>query len=255
MNHNQFSLEGRHIIITGASSGIGRQCAIECSKQGAVITLVARNTQRLEDTRSYLSGEGHYIISQDISELDKIEHIVKEAVAKNNRVSGFVHAAGTERTLPLKMHKPSLIQELFQINTFSAFEFARILSQKKYADPWLSSFILISSIMGVVGNSGLTGYSATKGAIISAVKSMAVELSKKNIRINAISPGHIKGTAMSENNDSFLSDEAMQKITDAHPLGLGDTADIANAVVFLLSNASKWITGTNIIIDGGYSAQ
>jgi NAD(P)-dependent dehydrogenase (short-subunit alcohol dehydrogenase family) len=252
---NLFKLENKHILITGASSGIGKQCAISCSKQGAKVTLIARNKTRLDNTLSLLEGNNHYIISHDISKLDTIEDIVKESVDNLGKIDGFIHAAGIEKTLPLKMHKPNIFEEIFTINTFSGFEFVRVITQKKFLSNKMCSVIFISSIMGVVGNSGLTGYSATKGAIIAGAKSMAIELTKKNVRVNVISPGHIKNTAMSNLKEENLSDSSLKDIEESHPLGLGETIDVANASVFLLSDSSKWITGTNLIVDGGYSAK
>lgn len=252
---DKFSLDGKHILITGASSGIGRQCAVSCSEMGAVITLVARNRERLQDTLKHLYGYGHIIISKDLLDMNSIEEIVKFAVNKNGKIDGFIHAAGIEKTLPLIMHRPNIFEDIFTINTFSGFEFVRIITQKKYHNPYSCSIIFIASIMGVVGNGGLTGYSSSKGALIAGVKSLAIETSKKNIRINAISPGYISNTIMFNNKKESLSETAIQDIVKAHPLGLGDTEDVANACIFLLSDAAKWITGTNLIIDGGYSAK
>ena len=252
---NPFTLEHKHVLITGASSGIGRQCAISCSQQGATITLVGRNMVRLEETFHQLHGKNHHIISEDISNLEVIDEIVKESVEKNGKLNGFIHAAGIEKTLPLRMHKPEIFKDIFEVNVLAAFEFVRIISQKKYVCPDNNSFIFISSIMGSVGNNGLVGYSASKGALISSTKSLALELSKKQIRVNCISPGHIGGTAMSHNKEDSLPLDAVNEIKRAHPLGLGETEDIANSAIFLLSSASKWITGTNLIVDGGYSAK
>jgi NAD(P)-dependent dehydrogenase (short-subunit alcohol dehydrogenase family) len=252
---NPFSLNNKHILITGASSGIGRQCAISCSQQGARITLVARNKERLQETQRLLPGEGHYSISQDISILESVEQVVKESVLKNGKIDGFIHAAGIEKTLPLKMHKKEVFFDLFTINTLSAFEFARNVTQKKYVSPYSCSIVFISSVMGIRGNGGLVGYSSTKGALIAGTKSLAIELGKKNIRVNSISPGHINNTAMSNSKEQSLPKAAIQEINDAHILGTGEVSDVANACIFLLSEASKWITGTNLIVDGGYSAK
>ncbi len=255
MIENFFTLQGKHILITGASSGIGKQCAISCSRQGAILSLVGRNIDKLNETKTLLDGEGHTIIVEDISDLENITGAVEQAVMVNGKLNGFIHSAGIEHTLPLKLHKPSIMNELMCVNTLSGIEFVRIISQKKYLSQESASFVLISSIMGVVGNGGLTGYSASKGALNSAVKSMAIELSKKKVRINTICPAHISNTAMSVNKEAGLSSEANERIVQQHPLGLGSVEDVANAAIFLLSKASKWITGTNLIVDGGYSAK
>ncbi len=255
MQMNDFFVKDKHILITGASSGIGKQCAISCSEQGAIVALVGRDLVALEAVRDSLHGERHHIISQDITELDKITSVVDDAVLRNGKIDGFIHSAGVESTLPLKMHKPQVIEKIFSVNTFSGFEFIRVISQKKYISSHAASMVFISSVMGSVGNGGLLAYCSSKGAVDAGVRSLAIELSKRNIRVNSISPGHIMGTRMTEGKESSLSTEATEEITRNHPLGLGTVNDVANAVVFLLSDASRWITGINLIVDGGYSAK
>lgn len=249
-----FTLNNKHILITGASSGIGRQCAISCSRMGASITLVARNNERLKATLSQMTGINHLIIEQDLTEINQIKEVVEKAVKTLGKIDGFLHAAGIEKTLPLKMHTNDVFNFVMGVNLYAGLEFARIVSLKKNVSS-TASLVFISSIMGVVGNAGLTAYSASKGAIISACKSMSIELSRKKIRVNSISPGHVSDSEMSLAKESQLSEEAVLKIVDSHPLGLGSCEDVANAVIFLLSDASKWITGTNMIVDGGYCAK
>ncbi len=253
--YENFLLKNRHILITGASSGIGRQCAISCSKQGAVITLVGRNLNQLEAVCDCLEGQKHHIIVQDVLELGKIGNVVDESVKVNGKLCGFIHSAGVEKTLPLKMHKPEVMRDVFSVNTFSGFEFIRVISQKKYIAAGSSSMVFISSIMGSVANGGLLAYCSSKGAVDAGVRSLAIELSKRNIRVNSVSPGHVEGTKMSEGKDLMLTPEAIEEIAKNHPLGLGTAEDIAHAVIFLLSDMSKWVTGTNLIVDGGYSAK
>ena len=246
-----FSLKNKNIIVTGASSCIGRECANTFSKVGANVILIARNEEKLKQTFSKLSKENHIIIVQDITEYDKLEEIVSTAVEKIGKISGFVHLAGIDMTLPLRSMSPSDYEKMFAVNVISGFELTKIISKKKYINKEGASLIFISSIMSVVGNSALVGYSASKGALISAVRSMAIELAAKNIRVNCISPGHIEGVGMAR---LFIND-SKKWIVNLYPLGLGKPEDVANACVFLLSDASRWITGTNLIIDGGYSAR
>jgi len=249
-----FNLNNKNIIVTGASSGIGRQCAITFSQLGANVILIARNKERLKDTFNKLKEGNHLIISQNVTEYDKLEEVVDTAVNKIGKISGFVHSAGIEMTLPLRSMQPSYYEEMFAINVISGFELARIISKKKYIDENGGSFVFISSIMGIIGNAALVGYSASKGALISAIKSMAIELARKNIKVNSISPGYIK-TEMTKKMFNYISEESKKQIIDMHPLGLGQSEDIANACAFLLSDASRWITGINLIVDGGYSAR
>ena len=252
---NQFFLEGKNVLITGASSGIGRQCAISCSRMGARVVLIGRREEKLIETIGMLASEGNLYYSFDVRNYQEIESVIADAVSRIGSIHGFIHSAGIEFVFPLSVIKPVHYQELFATNVISGFEFAKILSKKKYSKPEGNSFVFISSVMGISGNPSLIAYSASKGALISGVKSMALELAPKNIRVNAISPGFIKDTEMTSQLFKVLGEESKITIINAHPLGTGTTSDVANACIYLLSDASKWITGTNLIIDGGYSAK
>ena len=247
-------LKNKNIIVTGASSGIGRQCAVTFSQLGANVTLIARNEERLKETYNKLDKGNHLIISQEITEYDKLKEIVNTAVDKIGKISGFVHSAGIEMTVPLRSMAPSYYENMFATNVISGFELARIISKKKYLDEKGVSFIFISSVMGMLGQSGKIGYCASKGALISGSKAIALELAKKNIRVNCVLPGVVE-TEMSNKILENLPEESKKSILGMHPLGLGNPEDIANACAFLVSDAARWITGTNLIIDGGYSAR
>ena len=149
---------------------------------------------------------------------------------------------------------PDIFSDIFNVNVIAGFEFAKHLSNKKYMDSQGASFIFISSVMGFLGESGRIGYSSSKAAIIGGVKSMALELARKKIRVNSVSPAMVKTKMLEEMFDTLLND-TVEKIITKHPLGIGNIEDVSNACAFLLSDLSKWITGTNLIVDGGYSAQ
>lgn len=249
-----FNLKNKNIIVTGASSGIGRQCAITFNQLGANLILIARNEERLKETYNKLDKGNHLIFSQEITEYDKLKEIVNTAVDKIGKISGFVHSAGIEMTVQLRSMTPSYYENMFATNVISGFELARIISKKKYLDKKGVSFIFISSVMGMLGQSGKIGYCASKGALISGSKAIALELAKKNIRVNCVLPGVVE-TEMSNKMFENLPEESKKSIEEMHPLGLGKPEDIANACAFLLSDAARWITGTNLIIDGGYSAK
>ncbi len=248
-----FSLKNKNILISGASSGIGRQCAISCSKMGARLILIALENEKLEETLNLLDGDGHIFYSQDITEYEKLEPIIKTSVDKIGPVHGFIHSAGIEMNRPLKILKTENFEKVIAVNAISGFEIIRILSKIKYLPPEGASYVLISSVMGVLGDIGNIAYCSSKGAMLSAGKAMALELAAKKIRVNCVLPGVVE-TEMSLKLFQNISDESKNAILKMHPLGLGKPEDIANACIFLLSEGSRWITGTNFYVDGGYSA-
>jgi len=157
-------------------------------------------------------------------------------------------------TLPLKMMKPEYYEKLFSTNVISGFEIAKIMSKRNYLDNYGASFVFISSIMGILGQSGKVGYCSSKGALISGMKAMALELYSKNIRVNCVSPAIVE-TDMTKKLFENISEDSKNEISKMHPMGFGKPEDVANACIYLLSDASKWVTGTNLIVDGGYSAR
>ena len=253
MMNNPFSLEGKNILITGASSGIGRQCAISCSQMGAKVILVARNEERLKETLEQMEGTGHIYRVYDLEDLDNICTLISSVVLSVGKIDGFVHAAGLEKTLPVKLLTPKDYEHIYKVNSLSGFEFIHQFSNKKYFNDG-GHIVLISSITAVIGRGGVAAYAASKGAMVSAVRSMALELAKKKICINCISPGTVL-TPLMENFLSTLSEDDYKKRIDGFPLGLGNTEDVANACIYLLSDASRWMTGQNLIIDGGYTVR
>lgn len=255
INMNPFSLRGKLILITGASSGIGRQCAITCSRMGATVAMFGRNPERLEETRRLMEDpDKHIIKAEDLLGYDKIATMVREIVAQIGRIDGLINCAGISTTLPLNAVSVDKLEHFFKTNVVGGINLTRQVVNSTCISKDGGSVIFISSVMGVVGESGKVLYSMTKGAIISAVKSMAVELASKRIRVNSVSPGVVV-SPMSGNAVYSKDEESLSKIKACHPLGLGSAEDVANACVFLLSDASRWITGTNLVVDGGYLAR
>lgn len=252
---NPFSLVGKNVVITGASSGIGRQTAVICSQMGARVVLIARNNERLKETLSLMqSPESHLVYSVDLAELSGIEAAIKEAVVNMGKLHGLVNAAGISTTLPLKLISNDKLDEFFRTNVYSSIQMSRLFTKQANVSNEGGSVVMLSSVMGIVGETGKTLYSLTKGALISAAKSMALEFASKKIRFNAISPGVVV-TPMSQKAVYSQDEESLKKITALHPLGLGMPDDIANACVYLLSDASRWVTGSNLVVDGGYTAR
>ena len=250
---NPFSLEGKNIIVTGASSGIGRQCAIDCSKMGARVALIGRNAERLEETRKQLEGEGHVVVRYDLTDMEHQKEMVAGIVEQMGAIDGLVNCAGISTVLPFKLMTPDKLEEFFKTNVFSAIELTRQVLNIKNVNKQGASVIFFASIMGCVGENAKSLYSLTKGALISGCRSLAVEYAPKKIRVNVVSPGVVE-TPINKK-QPYLADPDKRRLTEAkHPLGLGETTDISNACVYLLSDASRWITGINLIVDGGYTA-
>jgi NAD(P)-dependent dehydrogenase (short-subunit alcohol dehydrogenase family) len=255
MANNLFSLDGKTIVVTGASSGIGRQCAISCSQLEAIVVLIGRKEERLDETLKLMENKTrHLMYSVDLTQFELIEDIVKNIVLKLGKINGLINCAGISTTLPFNMVKPEIVEEFFNTNVQTAINITRILIKQSNFSEEGGSIVFLSSVMGEVGEVGKSIYSITKGALIAGSKSLALELAPRKIRVNCISPGIVE-TPMSKGAVYSRNEESLNKIKALHPLGLGQPEDIANACVYLLSDASRWITGTNLIVDGGYLAR
>lgn len=242
--YNPYSLEGKNILVTGASSGIGRATAIECSKMGAKVVVTARNEDRLKETLEALEGEGHQMICFDLTETDKLD----EFVAQLPVLQGFVSNAGTNKMSPVTFIKEDDLKEVYQVNTFSPILLLRLLLKKKKLEK-ASSVVFTSSLSGVgtVGT-GNGVYAGSKGALSMFVRVAALELASKKIRVNAVCPGMIQTQMIQE---GAVSEQLEDGLAD-YPLGrYGEPKDVALAIIYLLSEASSWVTGTNMVIDGG----
>ena len=249
---NPFSLEGKTILITGASSGIGRQCALDCSKMGAKLIAIGRNKAKLQKVCEEMVGN-YDSYSFDLNNIEGIQDLTKTITQKHGKLDGFIHAAGIEVTNPFKWTKPEDYESLHRVNCLSAFELVRCLCGIKTFNQG-GSIIFIGSISCLIARKGLTAYAASKGALISAAKVMALEMAQRGIRVNVISPGTILTPMMKEALESMTKEERENRI-EGFPLGLGQTTDISNACIFLLSDASKWVTGINLVVDGGYTTK
>lgn len=255
MSFNPFSLENKVIIVTGASSGIGAQCAIDCSKMGAKVVLVARNEERLQHTLSQMDGEGHLLLPFDLSVSDGLKEAVKGVVGKVGKINGVVNCAGMSSVTPLKLVTDELLDQFFHTNVYSAINLSKEVARVgNYDKEGGCSIVLFASIMGICGDKCKTVYSATKGALISAARSMACELAKNKIRVNVVSPGAIE-TPINAKLPHMSDPELRKELEEKHLLGLGECSDISNACIYLLSDASRWVTGQNLVVDGGYSCR
>jgi len=248
---NPMELTGRTIMVTGASSGIGRDTAIFLSALGARVVLVARNRERLDQTQRLLEGDGHLLETFDLSAGDRIPDWFKELTARSGPLDGLVHSAAIQGYYPLKVLKATALSEMFQVNTISAAMLVKGFQQKGCYRPG-SSIVLLTSTAAILGVPANSAYAASKAAVIALVKSLSLELVDKQIRLNCVAPGLVE-TEMVQRIKEATPEHLFQAMVDKHPLGMGKTSDIAYAIAFLLAPAARWIMGSTLMVDGGLS--
>ena len=251
---NPLDIRGRKYLITGAASGMGRATSILLSKLGAHLILVDINLEGLEQTKLACS-DTDVILQLDLLKPETFKKTVESVVKDFGKINGFIHLAGIPYVSPLRTINPKKAQDVYLVNSYAGIELARIFTSKKVFAGEFGSIVLISSVYGLVGSSANVGYAMSKGAVQSATKALAIELASKNIRVNCVAPGFIKTEMMDDISSSFSSDSYLSNLEKMHPLGLGESTDIANIIAFLLSDMAKWITGSIISVDGGFTAQ
>lgn len=250
---NPLELTGKTILVTGASSGIGQATAIYLSRLGGKIVAVGRDQQRLQDTISRMEGGCHTVISFDLNDVDQIPGWMKQVAAVEGPLYGLVHSAGIVLNRPLKVLSYKNLTDMQRINVDAAIMLTKGFRQNGVCEKSGSSIVYLSSIAAFKGKPALAGYSATKGALVSLARTLAVELAGENIRVNCLCPGLIE-TKMTAALDGILPPENLAKLRAEYPLGVGSPEDAAYAVAFLLSPMASWITGTALVLDGGYSS-
>lgn len=242
---NPFTLQGKTVLVTGASSGIGQATAIACSRLGAKLVITGRNNERLSSTYRSLEGSGHLKMVADLCDVDKIDELVDFCPTLN----GCVNNAGINKTLPIKFINQTDLHETMRINTYSPIILTqKLVKQKKLAKA--ASIVFTSSIAGVFRSSMANSmYSASKGAINGFMKNAALELASKQIRVNSVNPAMVETGIVGKGG---ISTEQYEEDKKRYPLKrYGQPNDIAYAIVYLLSDASSWVTGSNLLIDGG----
>lgn len=249
--YNPLALPGRTVLVTGASSGIGRATAVAISRLGARVVLGGRRAEALEATRAALEGEGHVVSPFDLSDTDAIPAWVKRASADAGApLAGLVHSAGVSRSTPIRVVNRANIDDILAPNLYATLALLRGVSAKGVAAD-SCSVVIMSSVAGVAGTPGLVTYSASKGAIHALVRSAAQELGGKRIRVNCVAPGYVETPMLDGARDSLPGD--FQRLADRHFLGFARAEEIAVAIAYLLSDAARVVTGTSLVIDGGYS--
>lgn len=250
MEYNPFSLEGKTILVTGASSGIGRGICIQCARMGAKVVLVGRNEERLNETLSSMGGaDSHEVHTCELTDDESLNNLINNCPV----LDGVVHCAGISQIVMAKNLDGNSIEHIFKTNVYAPLALnAGLLKKRKISKG--GSIVFLSSISGnYATNIGESGYAATKAALAGYVKAAALELAAQKIRVNSIHPGVVETPLLQVSNSTF-SEEDLDNLKKKYPLKrFGLPEDVANSAVFLLSDASSWMTGSELLIDGGYS--
>ncbi|MGE8398597.1 MAG: SDR family NAD(P)-dependent oxidoreductase [Burkholderiales bacterium] len=236
--HAPFSLQGKTILVTGASSGIGRQTAINCAQHGANVVITGRDASRLEETFTQLKGAGHARMTADLTSAADRENLLNLTPS----IHGLVHCAGQQKHCPIRQLSEQAMTDMYAINFLAPVMLTqRLLHTNAIATS--GSIIFLLSTAAHIGTRGIGPYSAMKAGLVGIIRCLALEQAKRKIRVNGISPSAV-ATPM-------WGTEQLEAQKARHPLGLGTPDDVANAAVYLLSDASRWVTGTSLIMDGG----
>jgi NAD(P)-dependent dehydrogenase (short-subunit alcohol dehydrogenase family) len=251
---NPLDLTGRSILLTGASSGIGRTTAILLSRLGASVVLAARREEQLRATLALMEGSGHLVSPVDLNGLENIPAWFAGLVRSQGPFHGFVHSAGVAELLPLRVLTVGQMEQTMRVNFYAAAALTKEFCRKGQHQPG-SSIVLVASVAGLLGAAARTAYSASKGALIAFARSAALELAKIPIRVNCVAPAYVKTEMYDTASAGMAPEQLAALVATMQPLGLGDPMDVAHAVAFLLADTGRWITGSVLTVDGGYSAQ
>lgn len=238
-----FSLASKRILVTGASSGIGRSIALCCAQQGAQVVITGRNQDRLSSVYAELVGDGHAQVCADLKQAADLERVVAQAGV----LDGVAHAAGVSKLVPLRMASQAHLNDMFASNTYAPMLLTKgLLAKKRIAAN--GSILFIASVASHIGPMASSAYAASKSALLGMVRSLGQEVAKQGIRANCIAPGYVRTPLL----DGLQSSGGnMGGLLELAPLGLGEPEDVAHAAVFYLSDASRWITRNYFIVDGG----
>ncbi len=233
-----FSLRGKTILVTGASSGIGRQTAITCSRRGARMVITGRDATRLQETFDQLTGDGHRQFTADLTLAPDRDRLVEAC----GPIDGLVHCTGQQKLCLVRQLNEQIMTDIYSVNFLAPVMLTQRLLQTN-AIAQRGSIIFMLSTAAHIGTRGVAPYSAMKAGLLGIIRCLALEQSKRGIRVNGISPSAVQ---------TPLWDPGHLEAQKArHPLGLGTPEDVANAAVFLVSDASRWVTGTSLVMDGG----
>ncbi|MDR5829794.1 SDR family NAD(P)-dependent oxidoreductase [Caballeronia sp. LP006] len=247
---NPLNLEGQRILVTGAASGIGLATSQLFSALGAAVVMLDRDDARLQQASAGLNAK---TVTFDLLDTERLPGLFAELAQAGGPFSGLVHAAGISSIAPTRLLTPARYREVFSVNAEAALALLRGFQHRSVCRANGGSVVFISSVMSIVGSAGASAYAMSKAALTGLAKSAALEFAPRSIRVNCIAPGFVK-TAMFDENSRHWSEEQRKQIESAHPLGLGTPEDIANAAAFLVADSGRWITGSVLVCDGGYTA-
>ena len=247
---NPMDLTGKTVLVTGASSGIGQACAVFMSRLGAKIALCARREQQLRETLSNMEGEGHRIYPYDLSDTNGIKALVDNIVSDMGALSGILYAAGIAPMRPLSILKPENMESVMRINLYAFLELTRCAVKKgKMQNP--ASIVAISSIASKQGSKAKIAYSASKSALDASVRCIAKELAEIGIRVNTIAPAFVKTPMLEDYSELAGDSDTIKNRINEQILGLIEPDEVASMATYLMSDLSKTITGSQILIDSG----
>lgn len=252
MIKNPLDFSNKRVLITGASTGIGRACALLLSQLGAQLVLNGRNETALQETLSLLSGSGHITAPFDMIKTDELCGWVKSLTKNYGYLDCFVHCAGVQITKPIRLFNQAFFDETMHVNLASAMAIAQGFRMKRDRSKQ-GSIVFVSSIAGLIGQTGNTVYGASKAGLMSLTRGLSMEFLRDNIRVNCVAPALVE-TDMAARTQQSMTDAQYQHMLNQHPMGIGEPSDVANAVAFLLSDAAKWINSVTLPVEGGYLA-
>jgi len=251
MIQNPMDMKGAWVLVTGASSGIGRETAILLSQLNAHLILTGRNHERLDQTLDRLEGTGHRVQAFDLENTDAIPRWVRSIVDQTGPLGGLAHCAGLLQVLPIQFLNTAKVETLLRTNLTSAIMLVKAFRAHGCAVRG-SGLVLVSSIEAFSGDAGLSAYAASKAALIGFSRSAARELVADGLRVNCVAPASVKSEMLDRLGQNMGMDH-VGALERQHPLGLGEPRDVAHAIAFLLAETGRWITGSTLEIDGGYS--